>query len=293
MDVGVVFASTGGYKTVRALRSFSRMEPDFKPNVVIDISSKSWNGGGNEYLGHILKLANVKLVENHAHINGTLNRGMEWMAENGHTHVALFHDDIVFSSLLEHQGSFSCWLTPKLLEKSAITFCHLECFKKSTEAWARRHPVEWDAIDLESGMLWTQLAKFKRENAYPIQPEGADWFCHYEGCDKVRKWNRLGPTGQVVPIETWLKVGKFDEVDCVHYDQDYPVKCFRMGLVPNYAVPNIPWLHLHNQSMNPWFDPAPGRWGTMEAMIKKFGADWPGIWGSNWENEWHDQDSVS
>jgi hypothetical protein len=143
-------------------------------------------------------------------------------------------------------------------------------------------------LDLESESLWKQLSNFSRENAYRIQPEQADWFCHYEGCDKVRKWNRLGPTGQVVPIATWLQVGKFDEVDYVHYDQDYTIKCFRMGLTPNYAVPNVPWLHLHNQSMNPWFDPAPGEWGRREAMIRKFGADWPGIWGDDWEEKWRD-----
>jgi len=146
--------------------------------------------------------------------------------------------------------------------------------------------MEWDVLNLESRPLWKTLMNFKRENAYRIYHPGENWFCHYEGCDKVRKWNRLGPTGQVVPIGTWNEVGKFSETNMVHYDQDYTIKCFRKGLPPNYAVPNVPWLHLHNQSMNPWFDPAPGSWGTREAMIKEYGADWGGIWGNDWEDRW-------
>jgi hypothetical protein len=289
VKIGVVFASTGGFKLIRALRTFAQMEPQLRPlHVGIDISSRSWRDGGREVLDTLMdeKDVDVHCFYNSAHINGTLNRCMELMADRGYTHVALFHDDLVFPPIF---GGVSQWFSDDLLAKSAITFCHLEAFAHSdAEQWARRHPAEWDQLDLEDIKLWNQLMRFKRENAYRIQPEGADWFCHYEGCDKIRKWNRLGPTGQVIPIETWLQVGKFSEDNCVHYDQDYPIKCFRMGLKPNYAVPNIPWLHLHNQSMNPWFDPAPGSWGTREAMIAAYGADWPGIWGSDWEQKWKD-----
>ena len=293
--MGVVFASTGGKKVVRAVRSFKRVEPNLQPHVVFDVSSKSWNSKDqSKDVSDLRDLGlayghHIRNVENHAHINGTLNRAMEWMKELGHSHVCLFHDDIVFSPFPEHRESVSCWFTPVLLEKTGITFCHLEAFKKDqVERWARRHPDEWDAIDMESEEFWKAFMTFKRENAFGIYPEGADFFVHYEGCDVVRKWNRLGPTGQVVPIASWEAVGKFDEVDGVHYDQDYTVKCFRAGMRPNYAVPNIPWVHLHNQSMNPWFDPAPGKWGTGQAMIDKFGANWEGIWGNDWEEKWHD-----
>jgi hypothetical protein len=288
--VGVIFASSGGYKIIRALRTFARMEPDLGPyHVAIDVTSRTWRDSGYTIFDELNseEEVEVRCFANTAHINGILNHAMEWMGSKGYTHVALFHDDVVFPPM---PNAVSYWLTPELLGKGAITFCHLECFKVSKEEqWARRHPAEWDQIDLESNDLWLQLRMFKRENAYRIEPKNEDWFCHYEGCDKVRKWNRLGPTGQVVPVELWNQVGKFSETNCVHYDQDYPIKLFRMGLPPNYAVPNFPWLHLHNQTMNPWFDPAPGMWGTREAMIAAYGADWPGIWGDRWEQEWKDE----
>jgi hypothetical protein len=294
--VGVCFASTGGFKLVRCLKTFIAMEPGFdKYHVAIDASSRSWREAGHVVFDDLMAPEAVeggvvlKCFANGAHINGILNSAMAWLAEEGYSHVALFHDDLVFPPNVE--GNVSRWLTPELLGKGAITFCHLECFKNSTtELWARRHPIEWDSLDLESPELWVQLRDFQRENAAPIRPHGADWFCHYEGCDKVRKWNRLGPTGQVVPVEMWKRVGGFSETNEVHYDQDYPIKLFRMGLAPNYAVPQVPWLHLHNQSMNPWFDPAPGRWGSREAMIAAYGADWPGIWGNDWESKWRDHD---
>lgn len=295
MSVGIVFASTGGMKIVRAVRSFQKIEPLLAVHVIFDISSNSWKSKDqSKYVSGLRELGlqhghHIRYVENNAHINGTLNRAMEWMKELGYSHACLFHDDLVFSPFAEHRESVSCWFNPELLGKSAITFSHLEAFKSGEpDRWARRHPDEWDAIDMESEELWKHFMTFKRENAYGIHPPDADFFVHYEGCDVVRKWNRLGPTGQVVPIDIWEQVGKFDEVDCVHYDQDYTVKCFRAGLKPNYAVPNIPWVHLHNQSMNPWFDPAPGMWGRTEAMVKKFGANWEGIWGNDWEEKWHD-----
>jgi hypothetical protein len=29
-------------------------------------------------------------------------------------------------------------------------------------------------------------------------------------------------------------------------------------------------------------------WGTREAMIAAYGADWPGIWKDDWEEKWKD-----
>jgi hypothetical protein len=290
-NVGILFATTGGYKAIRAIDSFKKMEPELEVHAIVDISSNYWKQQGHTLTATLRDAVdgNLLLRENSAHINGILNQGIELLADAGYPYVCVFHDDLVFSPFNGHKSSVSKWFTPELLSKSAITFCHLECFKISqTEQWARRHPSEWDKLDLTSSSLWQQLMQFKRGNAAPIYPRDADWYCHYEGCDLVRKWNRLGPTGFVIPVKTWEQVGRFDEIDCVHYDQDYTIKCFRAGLPPNYAVPNVPWLHLHNQSMNPWYDPAPGDWGRTEAMVRKFGGNWEQIWGNDWEERWKD-----
>jgi hypothetical protein len=294
--VGIAFASTGGYKTVRAIETFRKMEPDFSVHVVIDVSSRSWRERGKQFDGQIHRSADyVKYVENHAHINGTLNRAVEWLRDLECSHACLFQDDIVFSPFELHVGSMSRWFTDELLSKSGITFPHFECYKiDNSDPYARRHPSEWDQLDLTSDILWQQLMTFQR-NGSPIYPRDADWYCKYEGPDKLRKWNRLGPTGSVIPIATWELLGGFDEREGLFYDQEYASECFRRKLPPIYAVPAIPWLHLHNQSMNPWFDAAPGPWSdTMSAYAKRFGTrdatrdPWAGFWLDTWEEEWRD-----
>jgi hypothetical protein len=54
---------------------------------------------------------------------------------------------------------------------------------------------------------------------------------------------------------------------------EYPVLCAKLGLPPVLAVPNVPILHLHNQS-TAFGDPAVGIWGhDLQSFIHKYGAD--------------------
>jgi len=290
--VGIVFASTGGNKLIRAVRSFRRIEPNYPcVHVAVDVSSNSWRQTEipmqqmEDETGAV-----IRYIATRAHINGCLNEAMRFMEEEGYSHACLFHDDIVFSPFPEHRGSVSKWFTPELLASSGVTFGHFETSGfDPNEKYARRSPEEWDAEDLESDALWSRLMNFQYDNGFEISNlPNVNFYARYEGPDKVRKWNRLGPTGQVVPIATWRAIGKFDEVAGVHYDQDYTSECFRRKLPPVYAVPNIPWLHLHNQSMRPGGDPAPEPWGSTEAYVRKFGANWPGFWKNDWEERWAD-----
>lgn len=288
-----VFASTGGKRIINAVRSFRKMEPHIPVYVMFDISSKSWNNGGGDAVRDWLYSAPHGLIgygmtENDKHINGVLNAGMRQAEKLGYSHVVLFHDDLVFSPLPEHRGSLAFWLQPAFIEgTSGMTFGHLECFVRDPgDPFARRPPAFWDAIDLDSPELWRQMFRFPYNNGYEVELPGQEFYVRYEGPDKVRKWNRLGPTGQVVPVATWKALGGFDEVAFVHYDQDYTSEVFRRGWPPVYAVPNVPWLHLHNQSMRPDADVAPEPWGRGEAYVAKFGADWPGYWRSDWAERW-------
>ena len=291
MSVGVFIASTGGKKTLRTIKSFQKMEPDYPIHLVIDISSRSWNTMGKEWEKPLQETGvKIRYTENRAHINGTLNAGMRWLRELGFSHACFFHDDLIFSPFPKHKLSVSRWFTPGLLKSSGITFGHFEAFAlgpdSGGEPYARRHPTKWDALDLENEALWNELMVFEYNNGFEIRPTGVDWYCRYEGPDKVRPWNRLGPTGQVIPISTWEANHEFDETVGVHYDQDYTMECFRRKCPPVWAVPNVPWLHLHNQTMAPWGDPAPEPWGRTESMIQKYGANWPGFWQNDWEERW-------
>jgi hypothetical protein len=290
MSIGVVFATTGGPKIERCLRSFARIESDLhaQAHVVLDATSNTWLRHPRMDVGTIP----VRSVSNGAHINGILNHALHWMKELGHSHALMFHDDLIFSPLPQHQGSISKWLDiPQVLSGSGISFGHFETFTQE----GRRPSEIWDYEDLEGTRLWNYLASLTEpiEGGVDLRPPGVSYWFRSEGADKVRKWNRLGPTGQIVPISTWESVGRFDETAGIFYDQEYPSECFRRKLPPIWAVPNFPWIHLHNQSMNPWGDPAPNAFSnTGAAYEKRFGArdnraeGWAGFWGSNWEEEW-------
>jgi len=286
MSIGTVFATTGGSKLARCLRSFARMEPDVQPHVVLDTSSNTWKR--NQRLD-VPPNTPVRHIVNSAHINGVLNAALEWMKELGHTHAALFHDDLIFSPLPEHRYSLSEWFTHPLVQTSSgLRYSHFETFVPEVDS--RRASEVWEYEDLESPELWTFLKTFTMCDGVDCRPPGRSFWFKYEGPDKVRKWNRLGPTGQIVPLATWEQVGKFDEVEGIFYDGEYPSECFKRKLPPVYAVTNFPYIHLHNQSMNPWGDPAPNGFGnTGAAYERRYHADWPGFWGGDWEEKWKDE----
>lgn len=295
-DVGVVFASTGGNKMVRTLRSFRKMEPSLEIHIVFDISCQTWKAsdGGERKEFENQPGVYTKYCTNHAHINGNLNNGMRWMQELGYSHAALFHDDLVFSPLPEHRGSISQWFRPEVIQyNSGIRFSHFETFVPDLDS--RRHANEWDRENLENDELWEFLKGYTMIDGTDVRPPLRSFWFKYEGPDKIRKWNRLGPTGQIVPIDTWSQLGEFDEKDGIFYDGEYPSECFYRGLPPVYAVTNFPYIHLHNQTMNPWGDPAPGLFGdTMKAYSKRYNCDgWAGFWGGDWEQKWIEDPRIS
>ena len=290
MKIGTVFASTGGNKLARSIRSFHRMEPQLNLHVVFDVGSNSWqqrNHGTTQWVEARHYVKTRYFPANRAHINGTLNEGMRWMAELGFDHVLLLHDDLIFSPLWRHRHALSKWFD-KAPVGTGMRFAHLETFVPDTDR--RRRSEDWDREDLEGKSLWRFLTKYNKfHDGWELRPPGASFWFKYEGPDKVRKWNRLGPTAQLVPVKSWAEVGGFDEHDGIFYDQHYPSECFKRKMAPVWAVPNFPHIHLHNQSMNPWGDPAPGPWGdSMLAFEKRYGANWAGFWKDDWEEKWHD-----
>ena len=292
MSVGVVFASTGGNKAVRAVRTFQAMEPDLPIHVTMAINSSTYYSLNRAHERQLEGLgAQVRPIDNPAFVNGCLNDGVKWMRELGHEHACLLHDDLVFSPLPEHRGSLSEWFPTAASESlptawSGLTFAHFECFTHEPDM--RREPSRWDRTDLEDRALWHDLGGYDRlHNGSPLYPPGRDFYIRYEGTDRFRPWNRLGPTGLVVPIATWEQVGGFDEKWGVFYDIDYPAEVRRRDLAPVWACPNVPWLHLHNQSVNPWADRAPGAWGDTEGgFARKFGYRLTEFWHTNWEERW-------
>jgi len=143
---------------------------------------------------------------------------------------------------------------------------------------------------MEDPALWEYLKEAYSTVAFDgqdINPPGRSFWFRYEGPRGICKWNRLGPTGQVFPIATWEKLGRFDEVDGIFYDSEYPTECFLKKLPPVYAVTNFPFIHLHNQSVNPWADPARGVWGDTEGAFKKrYGGTREEIWWGAWPDRW-------
>ena len=291
MTTGVCFASTGGNKIVRAVRSFQRMEPSVPVHVTLATTTATFRN--LHTADHRCALdrmgVQVKLIDSWGFVNGGLNEATRWMRDIGYDVVCLLHDDLVFSSLPEHRYSLSQWFTPPSADwpsSSGLTFAHFECFTADQDM--RREPLRWDPIELEDDALWRDLMRCERlHNGTPYYPIQRDFYVRYEGTDRTRPWNRLGPTGMVIPIALWDQVGGFDETFGVFYDIDYPAEVRRRDLPPIYAVPNIPWLHLHNQSVNPGADFAPGAWGDTEgAFQRKFGKTLTGFWHSNWEERW-------
>jgi hypothetical protein len=262
MNIGVVFVSTGGNKMMHALRSLRRMEPDLPVHISMDVSAKSWYP--YPLLSEFESQPNVKVrcIENNCYVNGAMNAAMAWLAELGYSHVCMFHDDIIFSPFADHRGDLSHWFTeaekhPLLSVASGITLSQVEAITPEPGIPCVPRPSEfWDALDLESEEFWTKLklngdSPTYLDQVHQVYPEGLGWFIEYYGVAKIGRCTRLGSTGQIVPVATWEQVGRFDEQFGVFYDMEYPVECYRRRLPPIYMIPNIPFLHLHNQSHGP------------------------------------------
>jgi len=262
MNIGVVFVSTGGNKMMRALRSLRRMEPDLTVYISMDTTAKSWYP--YPPLSDFASQPNVivRSNPNNCYVNGAMNAAMSWMAELGYDHVCMFHDDIIFSPFKEHQGDLSRWFAkvetdPLLSKASGITLSQVEAITPEPGIpCVPRSPEFWDAMDLESEEFWTRLKLNGNSPEYldqihQVYPDNLGWFIEYYGVAKTARCTRLGSTGQIVPVATWELVGRFDEQYGVFYDMEYPVECYRRKLPPMYMIPNIPFLHLHNQSHGP------------------------------------------
>jgi hypothetical protein len=262
MNIGIVFVSTGGNKMLRALRSFRRMEPSLPVHITLDTRAKSWYP--SPPLSTFESLPNVKVrdIENHCYVNGAMNAAMGWMRDLGYSHACLFHDDIIFSPFPDHHENISYWLErassdPLLSVASGITLSQVEAITPEPGIPCVPRPAEfWDALDLESEEFWTRLhlngdPPTYLDSVHQVFPPGLGWFIEYYGVATTARCTRLGSTGQIVPIATWEQVGRFDESFGVFYDMEYPVECYRRRLPPIYMIPNIPFLHLHNQSHGP------------------------------------------
>jgi hypothetical protein len=291
MSVGLVFASTGGPKIARAIRSLRVAEPDVPIYVVLDVSSKTYEGTkDNPSISWLesLRRVTVRPVQNKAYINGCLNEAMRWMRGLGYDYACLFHDDVIFSPL--SQGHVTEWFTrletePELQEPSALTLSLMQAFVP--KVW-RRPPAEWDVMDLESISFWEKLlpngkpAGFleqQPDNSAAFEVQFPDFYVQYHVARSLQSTTRLGPTGQIVSIDRWAKVGGFDETLGIFYDMQYPAECAARGWPPVKMVPNIPHLHLHNQSIG-YEDLAFAHWtDCLGAFETKFG-DYETFWNS-------------
>jgi hypothetical protein len=262
MNIGIVFVSTGGNKMIRALRSLRRMEPDVTVHISMDAAARSFYP--HPPLSDFESQPNVvvRVIENNCYVNGAMNAAMLWMAELGYSHVAMFHDDIIFSPFMEHRGDLTKWFGkvaehPLLSVASGVTLSQVEAITPEPGIPCVPRPSEfWDALDLESEEFWTYLrldgdSPVYLDSVHQVYPDGLGWFIEYYGVAQIGRCTRLGSTGQIVPVATWEAVGHFDEDYGVFYDMEYPVECYRRKLPPIYMVPNIPFLHLHNQSHGP------------------------------------------
>jgi len=303
MSVGVVFVSTGGNKMMRALRSLRRTEPRLPVHIAFSTSSKVWprNNAQLPYTSFESE-PNVltRLISSPGWINGCFNESIKWMRELGYTHACTIHDDVVFSPLAEHYHHLSKWFSrlesdPELSTASGLTLSFMEALVKTDNpgVW-ERSPDEWDRRDLESDLLWETLCPNGRPAMYfgsPGSSEGVsvplilteqniaanlaltDWFAKYFVTERICPMARLGPCGQIVPISVWEAIGGFDEANGIFYDMEYPIQCALRGLPPVKVIPNIPYIHLHNQS-TAFGDPAVGIWGhDLQSFIAKYGKD--------------------
>jgi hypothetical protein len=287
MNTGILVASTGGNKVLRCVATLMHMEPALPVHVTMATDTETYRQLNSNHEA-VLESWHVKTrpVISHGFVNGCFNDGIEWLASLGYDSVCLLQDDLVFSPLPEHMNSLSHWFRQDWLQVSGLTFAHFECF--THDEGMRREPQRWDFEDLTTEPLWRDIMTHldRSHNGNPIYPLKRDWYVRYEGTDHTRPWMRLGPTGFVIPIYLW-KHFPFDETYGVYFDIDYTAECRRRDLPPTYAVPNTPWLHLHNQSVRPGGDPSPGAWGDTEgAFAKKFGYKLTDFWHTNWEERW-------
>lgn len=288
MNTGVVFATTGGSTIIRAVRSFNRSHPNIDVHVIIDISSNTWNKADQSSILswlHNNKIF-VKLVENKSYINGILNKGIEWMEELGYSHACIFHDDVVFSPL--HKYHISDWFN--IIEPDAasgITFSFIQAFSNQAPKKWLMTPEEWDRESLESIELWNTLlppigylkhSNYCLENTAP-ELKLDNWFAQYYCVAHIQPTMRLGPAGQIINIEKWNRLGRFDESG-IFYDVQYPSEARVKNESPCLMIPNVPFLHLHNQSIG-ISDPAKGVWNNHdEAFKNKYGKTYIDLWSS-------------
>lgn len=303
ISVGTAFITTGGEKIIRAIRSLRRTEPYLEIHVVVDTSSSTWIYGGSSALRTLqsMPMVKVKLVENKHHINGALNQAMRWLCTEGYNYGCLFHDDVIFTPFKEHQHHLSVWFDiltydRSFREASGLTLGLMETGITGADGdlfTGNRPSSAWDIEDLESPELWEKLLPDKKTPG-GFLPDGktvterADVFrmgdlpiaIRYY-CGHIDKYTRLGPTGQIVPMKIWEQVGGFDETEGIHYDAEYPAKCAMARLPPIQVVPNIPHLHIHNQSIG-YLDPSTGLWGNVSAAFERvYGKD---FWSRKLEN---------
>jgi hypothetical protein len=288
MSVGVVFVSTGGNKMSRALRSFRRMEPSLPVHITFATSSRvwqryNWEAPYEEFAAQ--PNVRVKLISSPGWINGCFNEAIRWMRDLGYSHACCLHDDTVFSPLPENRLSLSEWIAaaeadPLLAAAAGISLSAMEALVRTSNpgVW-ERSPEEWDRTDLESDDTWRILLPGGVSPIYfgsPGSEDGTavtDWFVKYFVTDRVISIARLGPSGFIVPIPVWERVGGFGESDGIFYDMEYPVATAQLGIPPVLAVPNVPYIHLHNQS-TAFGDPAVGIWGhDLASFIAKYGND--------------------
>jgi hypothetical protein len=288
VKIGVVFVSTGGNKMTRALRSFRRTEPDVPVHIAFATSSRVWESNSAQVpVSTFESQPNVlvRLIHSTAWINGCFNLAISWMRELGYDSACIFHDDIIFSPLPSHLHHITGWFDrierePELQESSGLTLSFMEALVPSPIAghW-HRSPEEWNAIDLESEPLWNQLCPNGRSALYfgsegsEIGVQLSDWFVKYFVTERIVPMSRLGPSGKIIPISIWEEIGGYGETEGIFYDMEYPVICALRGLPPVKVIPNIPHIHLHNQTTG-YGDPAEGLWGNdLGSFIRKYGKE--------------------
>jgi predicted CxxxxCH...CXXCH cytochrome family protein len=271
MSIGTVFVSTGGTKVMRALRSLKRLDPDMPIYVQLDVSTNAWKRTSIPVETIAGQCSAVSVIHsNGVHVNGAFNQAVQWMKTLGHSHACLLHDDLVFSPLPENRNYYSRTYEQVMrLNASGFSFGQLEAHVGGLGGV--RSPEDWDHTELESEEVWRVLCPKgipARTAALP------DFFVSYEeSAEPLGKCTRLGPTGQIVSIAAWEKVGGFDEKYGTHYDGDFPAACALANLPPILCIPNTPALHLHNQSVA-YGDPAVGLWSNVTAAFAaKYGTD--------------------
>jgi hypothetical protein len=233
-------------------------------------------------------------MKNKGMVNGAFNAAVKWMDELGYSHACCLHDDIVFSPLPENyrflQRAFQdIDSNPELKEASGVAFGHFEALvfwpgnvKYQPGNW-HRDPAEWAKLDLEARWVWERLCP----GGYPEHdvdfPE-MNFFTLYEGLrdrTMLRYSTRLGPTGFVIPIIMWKRIGGFDEEFGIFYDIMYPSECAVRGYNPIIVYPNSPFLHLHNQTQA-FGDPLTGIWSdTLRGFREKYKMDNDTFWSAH------------